>query len=147
LDAVVWAVDPSNDTLDKTVDYLVDYTQEFLDLAGIRLRLEVAEDLPPVMLSSSCRHQLFLSVKEALHNVETHACATSVTLRIKLGAGTLIVEVEDNGKGLDNGANVAIGADGLGNMAHRMQLLQGLFEIGPGKEGHGTLVRFVMPLQ
>jgi signal transduction histidine kinase/ligand-binding sensor domain-containing protein len=147
LDAVVWAVDPANDTLEKTVDYLVDYTQEFLDLAGIRLRLEVAEDLPPVMLSSSCRHQLFLSVKEALHNVEKHACATSVTLRIKLGAGTLVVEVEDNGKGLDNGANVAVGADGLGNMAHRMQLLQGLFEIGPGKEGHGTLVRFVMPLQ
>jgi signal transduction histidine kinase len=69
LDAVVWSVDPSNDTLEHFAQYLSTYAADFLALAGIRVRLEVPEELPAATLSSVLRHHLFLAAKEALHNV------------------------------------------------------------------------------
>jgi len=146
LDAVVWAVNPANDTLEGFIEYLSDYAQRFLMLADIRLRMAVPEELPPVSFPSASRHQLFLAVKEALHNVVKHAAATLVTLRIRLESGEVVVEVEDDGKGIDRTRNDSVGADGLGNMARRMERLKGRCEYRPGKDGRGTLLLFAMPL-
>jgi len=146
LDAVVWAVDPANDTLEHFAQYLSNYAQDFLALADIRVRLEVPEELPVVTLSSVARHQLFLAAKEALHNVVRHAGAARVTMRIRPQAGAVIVEIEDDGKGLAAAGTSASGADGLDNMAQRMARIHGRCEVLPGAEGHGTLLRFALPL-
>jgi signal transduction histidine kinase len=145
LDAVVWAVNPANDTLEGFIEYLGEYAQEFLTLANIRLRFAGPEELPLINFPSASRHQLFLSVKEALHNVVKHAAATLVTLRIRLEPGNVVVEVEDDGKGMV-ASQLGIGADGLGNMAKRMERLKGNCERRPGKEGRGTLIIFTIPL-
>ncbi len=146
LDAVVWAVDPSNDTLEHFAQYLSNYAQDFLALADVRVRLEVPEELPAATLSSVARHQLFLAAKEALHNVVRHAGATRVTVRIRPQAGTVIVEIEDDGKGLDTTTTSVPGADGLANMTRRMARIDGRCEVLPGTDGHGTLLRFALPL-
>ena len=146
LDAVVWAVDPANDTLEHFAQYLSNYAQDFLALADIRVRLEVPEELPAATLTSVARHQLFLAAKEALHNVVRHAGATRVTVRIRPQPGTVIVEIEDDGKGLDTTTTSVPGADGLANMTRRMARIHGRCEVLPGTDGHGTLVRFAMTL-
>jgi signal transduction histidine kinase len=115
-----------------------------LDLASISCGLDVAEDLPDHPLDPRFRQELFLAFKEALTNVVRHAQATQVWLRISVQRGDIVVEVADNGHGLDAGKR-DVGADGIANMKERLTALGGECEISSGKE-KGTAVRFRAPL-
>jgi len=145
LDTAVWAVNPAHDTLESVVQHLCKFAQEFLTLAGIRCRLAVPDELPPVALSSPVRHDLFLAVKEVLHNVVQHAAATLVTLRILIREQELVVEIEDNGKGLP-GRKHQPEQDGLDNIQARMAKVGGRCEYESGSDGQGTLARMRIPI-
>jgi signal transduction histidine kinase len=144
LDEIVWAVNPRNDTIASLASYFGSYAQRLLDLASISCGLDVAEDLPDHPLDPRFRQELFLAFKEALTNVVRHAGATQVWLRISVPSGDIVVEVADNGHGL-NAAKHDAGADGIANMKERMTALGGECEISSGKD-QGTAVRFRAPL-
>lgn len=99
LDATVWAVNPRNDTLESLASYTCTHAEDFLKSAGIRCRLEVPDHLPHQVLTAALRHNVFLIVKEALHNIVKHAYATEVLLRLSVFADGMLIEIEDNGKG------------------------------------------------
>ena len=147
LDSVVWATNPGNDTLEHFVQYLEHHAQAFLEVAGLRLRIDVPPELPDIAIGSATRHNLFLAAKEALNNVVRHAGASCVNLRIRILDHTLEVEIEDDGCGLGDRSSPEPGADGLPNMANRMARINGRSENVPGKNGRGTLVRFIVPLK
>jgi ligand-binding sensor domain-containing protein/signal transduction histidine kinase len=144
LDEIVWTVNPSNDTLDGLMNYICKYAQEYFEVAGLRYRLNAPAQLPDAVISPEFRHNVFLVAKEAVNNVVKHAQAASVWLRLRLEPGRFILELEDDGRGLDPKAREK-GRNGLRNMAKRMADIGGQFEIGPAK-GRGTLVRLSAPL-
>ena len=144
MDQIVWAVNPQNDSLPDLVNYLSDYAQSFLQPTSARCRLEIADDLPAIPLTANKRHDLFLAVKEALHNAARHAGATEVSLRIQCVAGALCVMVEDNGQGFDPNIAVAPG-NGLRNMRSRLADIGGHADI-LSQPGKGTIVRFALPV-
>lgn len=146
VDAIVWAVSPEQDTLDRFVAYLVQSTEEFLDAAGLSMRFDVPQNLPAVPLDGTSRHRLFLAVREALHNAVKHSGGTRVTLAVRLDRGSLEITVRDDGRGFDPGRPmVGVGHDGLANMRRRMKEAGGTctIESAPGRE---TEVRLVRPL-
>ena len=141
LDEIVWAVNPSNDTLDGLVNYVCKYAQEYLALAGLRYRAEVPAQLPAVIIPPEVRHNVFLAFKEAVNNVVKHAQASEARIRLQLQPGNFTLEIEDNGRGLGGpDANAAPARNGLRNMRKRMEDIHGEFSISPGTEG-GTMVR------
>jgi signal transduction histidine kinase len=144
LDEIVWTVNPSNDTLDGLINYLVKYAQEYFELAGLRYRLEVPPQLPSAPISPEVRHNVFLAAKEAVNNVVKHAQANSAWLRLRLEPHRFTLEIEDDGRGLPPTAEKT-GRNGLHNMRKRMQDIGGEFTIGSGTE-KGTLVRLTAPI-
>lgn len=82
-------------------DDLGGYAAEFLNRAGLRLRLDVQKNLPDLELNSERRHSLFLAAKESLTNVVRHAAATEVVLRLHTRDRRLLLTVEDSGKGFE----------------------------------------------
>jgi ligand-binding sensor domain-containing protein/signal transduction histidine kinase len=144
LDEIVWTVNPANDSLDGLVNYLCKYAQEYLDVAGLRYRLEAPAQLPAVPISPELRHNVFLVAKEAINNVLKHARASSVWLRLRLAPGRLELEIEDDGRGLSP-EDQAKGRSGLLNMRRRMEEVGGCFAIGPGP-AKGTVVRISAPI-
>jgi signal transduction histidine kinase len=151
MDEIVWAVNPKYDDLDSLASYLGNFAQDFLGAAGIRCRLDVPGDLPAAPLTSQIRHHLFLSCKEALHNVVKHAAATEVTITVRAADHRLTLSVTDNGRGLPatgeparDGARVLSG-HGVANMANRLAAMQGTCEIRPGADGRGVTVAFSLP--
>lgn len=158
MDEIVWAVDPHNDTLDSLVSYVSKFAQEYLSVAGIRCRLDVPAELPPHVLPSEVRHNLFLAIKEALNNVVKHAQATEACLRLVVQPRSFCVIVEDNGCGLaagNGGRNGMTSADkgrissghGLLNMERRLAAIGGECAIhsGPGR-GTRAELRVVLGL-
>ncbi|MCB1132015.1 MAG: hypothetical protein KDN05_12855 [Verrucomicrobiae bacterium] len=96
-------------------------------------------------LSSSLRHHLLMITKEALHNVVKHAAATMVKLRLHMEQGRLILEIEDDGKGIGPPEGHRHG-NGLHNIRKRAQATGGHCDIYPGPDGKGTIVRLTIPL-
>ena len=140
---VVWAVNPEQDTFDGLADYLSNYAQSFLGLAGIRCRLEMPLKLPERSISAQIRHNLFLAFKEALNNVVKYSSASEVRISLLPSEMKLVLKIEDDGKGI--GAEAGKG-HGLSNMSKRLEKIGGSCEVASEGSG-GTTIRFEVHLK
>jgi ligand-binding sensor domain-containing protein/signal transduction histidine kinase len=154
MDEIVWAVNPHHDTLDSLMTYLGGFAQDFLSAASIRCRLDVPLRLPARPVTSEVRHNVFLALKEAVHNIVRHADASEAQISVLLAAPGFTLTIRDNGKGFQPGAPSHSGSgegirlasgNGLTNMRMRLQEVGGLCQIEAAPE-KGTLVRFIVPL-
>jgi ligand-binding sensor domain-containing protein/signal transduction histidine kinase len=147
LDEIVWTVNPQNDTLEGLVNYICKYAQDYLAIAGVRYRFDLPAQLPAQAIAPDVRHNVFLASKEAVTNIVRHANATAVWVRLRVEASSVILEIEDNGRGVAGlDASAAQTRNGLKNMRKRMEDIGGSFSIGPGREG-GAMVRLTFPLR
>jgi ligand-binding sensor domain-containing protein/signal transduction histidine kinase len=144
LDEIVWAINPSNDTLEGLANYACKYAQEYLALASVRYRVDLPMELPPTPIPPEVRHNVFLAFKEALHNVVKHAHASEVWIRLRLSPNEFILEIEDNGRGVSN-PDENKNRNGLRNMKKRMDDIRGQFSISGGANA-GTIVRLTTPI-
>lgn len=89
---------------------------------------------------------LFRIAQEALHNVERHAAARTVHLRLDFDAACVQLEVEDDGIGFDvEAASAGTRSLGLVGMNERAQLVGGTLLVESRPDG-GTLVRAALPI-
>ena len=160
VDAIVWAVNPANDTLDRFVPYLTHSAEQFLDAAGVSVRFDVPARIPPLPLSGTARHDLFLVVREAINNAVKHARPQVVRLGVRLENGAahggvangpqFVITIEDDGCGFSRPSSVpetqSPAGSGLANMRRRVEDLGGRFVI-ESRPGTGTRVEAAVPLQ
>jgi signal transduction histidine kinase len=147
VDAVVWAVSPSQATVESLAAFLSKEAQQFLLNAGIACRIDMPADLPDGEISSIERRNIHLVLKEALNNVARHAEARHVTLRLVIQDDTITIDIEDDGRGLPAdilAGRTAPGQDGLANMRARMGTIGGRLDFLTATAGRGTLVRFTL---
>jgi len=154
MDEIVWAVDPRHDTLDSLATYLGGFAQDFLEVAHIRCRLEVPMQLPQWAVTAELRHNVFLALKEALHNIVKHAQATEVEILLAINPAGFSLIISDNGNGFAVNDRKAEGAgggpkirqgggNGLANMRKRLHELGGSCE-WISTPGQGTRVVFTI---
>jgi len=143
MDEIVWAVNPKHDTLESLASYLEKFAQDFLELAGIRCRLDVPVQFPEWPLMADVRHNVFLAFKEAVHNAVKHAEASEVRVSLVLKSTGFELSVVDNGRGFSFQPGAKRG-NGLDNMVVRMRNLGGRCEIH-SEPGQGTRVTFLVP--
>ncbi len=143
LDEIVWAVNPQNDTLDGLVAYIGHYADELFENSSIHCRLEIPFELPALPLAAEVRHNLFLIVKEAFHNVLKHSAASETRLRVAATAHLLQIEIEDNGCGFELNGNGQGGRkrNGLDNMRKRVSHLGGRMDLVSAPQ-QGTRLTF-----
>ena len=100
------------------------------------------------VLSDSLRLSLFRIYQQAINNVIRHAEATEVHIRFRWNEETIILEVEDNGKGFEMPKSwvelVRQDHFGLVGLAERVESIGGKLEV-TSTLGDGTLVRAVVP--
>ncbi len=145
LDEIVWAMNPTHDSLASMVSYFSLYAERFLGLANIAWQLEGPFEPENHAVDSRHRHQLFLAFKEALTNIVRHSGATEVRLNIQVKKGRVRLSIADNGQGWVQ-AGQSEGMDGVANMRARLEKLGGRFEVS-SKTGEGTGVHFDLPFR
>lgn len=144
VDEIVWAVNPSKDSIKGFVSHVISHAQNYLLAAQIPCRLDIPSHLPDHPLSSTQRHHLLSIIKEALHNIVKHANATEVWLHISSDLRMLHVRIEDNGCGISS--DPVAGGDGLENMRRRMESIGGSFERRNQSSG-GTAISITLNLR
>jgi len=112
-------------------------------LGGFEVEVEVSRT------AEGQHDRLILSlVRELLSNVARHGAARYATVRLRCSGGLLVLEVADDGRGLDPAvARAAVGRGhiGLASAAQRIEALGGRFEL-LSRPGDGTTVRGSIPL-
>ncbi len=111
--------------------------------AGFQAKVEVAP--------GACGHHdtlLFVLGREQLTNAAKHAGASHVELMIGRENGVVVMQITDDGRGIDSerlGAAVEQGHIGLASSAERVEALGGELRIEP-RPGGGTRIRTTLPV-
>jgi signal transduction histidine kinase/ligand-binding sensor domain-containing protein len=124
---IVWALNEKNDTLNDLLSYTRSYAVEYLEQNGIKCHVDEPDNIPQLNVNSEFRRNIYLTVKESLHNIVKHAQASEVFMQIEIGKW-LMIKISDNGIGLNNSTPGEFG-NGLISMRNRMIELGGSFEI------------------
>ncbi len=116
---------------------------EFQDRTGIQCRLSaIPEDLELDERPSSAIFRIF---QELLTNIVRHANASQVNISLRKRRGTLVLEVQDNGRGIAENEKFKANSFGLLGVRERVALLGGKSSI-KGVQGQGTTVTIRIPL-
>ncbi len=136
LGEIIWTVNPKNDNLDSMFAYMRNYTAKFLADTSFNYRVSFPENKNDVLINPELKRNLFLVLKEALHNAVKYSEASEINISCDLENSRYAICISDNGKGLDEGVVHGSG-NGLGNMRKRMETVKGNIEI-TSRPGNGT---------
>jgi signal transduction histidine kinase len=118
-------------------------SQQFQRRSGVQCEISLPEEEIPLDRERSTA--VFRIFQEALTNIALHAHASKAAVKVKREDGSLILEVEDNGKGIQQSEIFDVKSLGLLGMRERALAFGGELCIS-GAPGQGTLVRLRMPI-
>jgi signal transduction histidine kinase len=127
--------------LENTLDWYLPVVER---QAGLHVFYEKSGD--SFSVKGDAAIHVYRVVQEALNNVTRHSGAGEAWVRLRFLPKSLMVEVEDHGKGFE--AQAAKQGIGLVAMRERAELLGGSIEFVPNAQvgnGAGTLVRLNVP--
>jgi signal transduction histidine kinase len=138
---IIWSLNVENDTLQNFAEYVRQYGVSFFENTPIKFECSNLNDLASgVQLSGVQRKNLFLIIKEALHNILKHSHASIAAINISLEKSMLFIKVNDNGNGI---SNENIFGNGLKNMKKRMDEVGGNVDI---TSNNGTVISISVKL-
>jgi signal transduction histidine kinase/ligand-binding sensor domain-containing protein len=138
---IIWALNEKNDTIADLIAFTRSYVVEYLSNHNIKCEAKTPFNLPSYFVPGEMRRNIFLSVKECLHNVVKHSEATKVGFIIELN-GPMKIIIHDNGKGIDWNNRRAF-SNGIQNISKRMNEING--EVSYSNE-QGTKVSLTVPI-
>lgn len=109
------------------------------------IKVNFISDIPDTNLSIEITTALFRIYQEALTNAIRHANAHEIKSYLQIQENSIILEVKDNGKGIDAEKKRKNKSFGLLGIKERTFALGGTFEF-KSKIGKGTFIRIVIPL-
>jgi len=136
---IIWAINPENDKLDSLVAYMRAFISETLEQANIAYTIDFPDQLPSQEIPTDFRRNIFLTLKEAIHNVLKHSQANHVQIRLITGQNKLEFTLKDNGVGFSK--DVPTLGNGLQNMKKRIEEMGGKLQIN-SDQGAGTELIF-----
>jgi signal transduction histidine kinase len=122
--------------LGAALDALVTDTRAELGDVDLDVGVDLAHEP-----SSVARTVLLQAVQEALMNIRRHAAASHVQIRVHEQAGTVVIEVTDDGCGIAAGYGL-----GLTTAAERLEALGGGLRVSAGRSG-GTVFQAWVPVE
>jgi len=136
---IVWLVNPKKDAVSDLVIRLSDSFADIFKAKGIQFHCENEDVLRPIRLEMEYRQNLFLILKEAIHNALKYSLANELVLSVSLSGRELTLRLTDNGQGFE--PDKATGGNGLKNMNERARKIKGQVTIY-SKKSEGTVIEF-----
>ena len=132
--AIIWMLQPKNDTLDALAAYLQEYLYRIGEEMGIETEVHFPEQVPTLPIKNAQRRCVLLVTQEAINNALKYARATTLSLTLELakeGKEGFWFTFQDNGEGFkrDTQKGSLDGGNGLKNMQERTEQGGGFFEL------------------
>jgi signal transduction histidine kinase len=144
LQDIIWVLNPKNDTLESLAAYIREYALKFFEPFGTIVQFNYPEKFSDTRLSEEARRNVFLTIKETFNNTGKHAWNNKILISIEQSPSSILVKIEDDGKGFDI-SNIRQFGNGLANMKNRIEQLGGVYKI-ESEPGKGTRTVIEIPL-
>lgn len=118
--------------------------KEFSQRHGINCDLIANEE--QLILDDEPSTAIFRIVQESLTNVARHAKASHVIIRFARDEQSLAFTIQDDGRGIEEGAMNKTRSFGLVGMRERIKAMQGEFQV-LSEVGKGTQIQITLPLK
>jgi ligand-binding sensor domain-containing protein/two-component sensor histidine kinase len=143
MDDIVWSIKPNNDSMDKIIARMREFTTNVLEAKEIDFRFEVEDAVYDLKPSMEVRRDLFLIFKEAVNNLAKYSKCSRAYIKFGILDKKLRLMIKDYGVGFD--PQEADSGNGLNNMRKRADSLQADFSLisSPGK---GAEVLIFIPI-
>ncbi|MBK8845413.1 MAG: hypothetical protein IPO27_02195 [Bacteroidetes bacterium] len=137
---IIWSMSAKHDNVDSLVSYMQNYAEKYLRKNRMQLQMQTEGEVPHDYIDARMRENVFLVVKETLHNSVKYSGSKVVKILITSQPRKLKILIDDMGKGFDM-QDIGKFGNGLSNMKNRMETISGTYSItsAPGK-GTQTLV-------
>jgi len=116
---------------------------DVLEEAGIAFELDARIEERDAGIGADVRRQFFLTFKEAVRNAARHSGCTRVAVSLRREGTSLLLEVDDDGRGMSGGEEPGLG---LASLRGRAASLGGRLDV-TSRPGEGTRVALVVPLR
>jgi ligand-binding sensor domain-containing protein/two-component sensor histidine kinase len=141
---IVWALNPKNDHFSSIVQRIETYAQPICKAKDINFSSSCAPNLLPLNLGMKERKNLFLIIKEAIHNSVKYAQCKNITVEMLFLNQQVRVKISDDGVGFDTTLvekrqHDTLRGNGLPNMQFRARELGGDVQIN-SQPGKGTSI-------
>jgi signal transduction histidine kinase/ligand-binding sensor domain-containing protein len=140
MNELIWAMNEKNDTLEDLLFYARSYAAEYGEENNLQMDIIMPDKIPEIMVTGEMRRNVFLTLKESLHNIVKHADARKVMVKFNTDKNLSVI-IQDDGKGL---IKINEEGNGLKNMKKRIDSIGGFFEI---INTNGTTVKIAVPLK
>ena len=144
MDDIIWSVNSRNDSLQETIARMRRYAAELFDNSETACHLQLNESGSTKKLSIEQRRDIYLIYKEALSNIQKHANANNVWIRVVQHHNQLLMEIKDDGKGFNT--SLATHRNGLKNLRSRVDKWKGKIKIDSLID-RGTTIEINLPLK
>ncbi|HRY33889.1 MAG TPA: histidine kinase [Bacteroidales bacterium] len=144
MNQVIWALNPKNDSLAGLIAYLRRYAGEYFEDSPVKCRFDLPDSLPDIDLRVELRRNIYLVVREALHNVVRHSKAMEVVISLDVNMEGFSIGIRDDGIGFEPD-KIARPGNGIFNMRKRMEQIGGQIIIN-SLPGRYTGIVLRMPL-
>ncbi len=138
MNAIIWSMNSGNDTVDNLVSYIRSYALEYFENTPIQCKVNTPSNIPDLEITGDKRRNIFLCIKETLHNALKHSKASLITISIETDQELKII-IQDNGVGIDND-NLREFGNGLKNIRRRMESIGGTVNIENANGVRTTLI-------
>nr|WP_315476442.1 MASE3 domain-containing protein [uncultured Undibacterium sp.] len=118
--------------------------KEFSQRHGVNCELIADEE--QLILDDERSTAIFRIIQESLTNVARHAKANHVTIRFERDDQSLAFTIQDDGRGIEEGAMNKTRSFGLVGMRERIKAMHGEFKVH-SEVGKGTKIEISLPLQ
>jgi signal transduction histidine kinase len=131
---IIWAMNEKNNSLEDLLFYLRSYAMDYCSENNLSCEFLIPETIPSIIIDGQTRRNIFLVLKESLHNIVKHANAEKVVVQIDTDK-KLVLRITDDGKGFPLEANS--NGNGLLNMQRRAMELKGRLSVN--RDGPSTI--------
>ncbi len=126
MNAIIWSLKVSNDSLDNLVDYIKSFTHDFYENNNIDYTIETPEQIPAVKMSGIVRRNLFLSLKEISMLIRNEQ-AEKVTIKVLIEQNLFTLRIDFEGR-----EQITIPENTRSMIRKRMDLISGRLIIDEG---------------
>lgn len=137
---IVWAINPANDSFRQMIERIQVFGNKILDARNIKFNLDIPEVLHSIKLSIEQRKNIYLILREAIHNVAKYSNASVCVVSARVEKKRIYLTVHDDGIGISP-TSPTLGGNGLVTMKHRADELRAIFEI-QSETNKGTSISF-----
>ena len=140
---IVWAMKQEPAGEKSFSSRIKNYGYDLLTSKNVECDYQIDENAENLLSNLDAKKNILLVVKEAMNNISKYSGATNAEIKMRADAGSLYIQINDNGKGFKIGENNH--GNGLKNMQNRTEHLGGKFSL-QSEPGQGTKLEISLPL-